>query len=724
MIRPILFLAALPVLARAGGPPAAPVHDVADTHYGVTVHDPYRYMEDPAHAGAQSWAREQAAWAAAKLEALPMRETIYERAKALEAEQGAEVFGVLRLSGDRFFYQKREPGRAVARLHRRFSGEEHLVLDPEAFAGKQAGPLSIDYYSVSPDGRYLACGISSGGSENAALYLVELDSGKQLGEKIDRVRWMPVTWLPDSSGFFYNQLQKLEPGAGKTETFKNSRVFLRRLDGKGGKADEAVFGLESGGAVKIQPAEIPFVSVYAGCDRAFGWVTTGVSGNFALYACPLSRLEGKRSPWVKIADMGDQVGAMSGSFLAAQGDDLYLLTRQGAANGRIIRTSLEHPDLRQAATVYADPKGVIQNLAWARDGLYLKILEGGPSRLVRLPFGRMNQPEEIRLPDTGTVSLAASAVHEPELPGVAFTLGSWTRPALHYAYDPVSRKCTETGVIPDWAPVFSSKLTVEKVRVKSHDGMEIPLTLVHGKDLRRNGKNPVLLSGYGAYGTSSEPRFNLGHVPFFEAGGVYAVAHVRGGGEYGENWRLGGFQESKPNTWKDFIACAEYLVESGLASPQTICGTGRSAGGILIGRAITERPDLFAAAMIGVGLSDAIRMETTPNGVPNIPEFGSVKTEKGFRSLLEMSPYHHVKDGTAYPAVLLIHGANDTRVELWQSMKMAARLQAASSSGQPVWLRIDYSGGHGRGQSADQKRALDADMLAFVLERCGPKAGK
>jgi prolyl oligopeptidase len=719
MIRLLLFLIAVPAWAQATGLPSAPVRDVAETHYGVTVHDPYRYMEEPDNPEAQTWAREQAALVAARLEALPARKAIYERARVLEAEQGAEVSNILRVSLDRFFYQKREPGRSPARLYERVSGQERLVLDPETFAGKSGGPALIDHYSVSPDGHYLACGISLGGSENAALYVIELASGKQNGFRIERVRWGPVNWLPDSSGFFYNQLQPLAPGASRQDVFQRSRVFLHRVDERAGDPDQAVFGSDLNETVNIRASELPFVMTYKGCDQAFGYVTTGVSGDYAVYTCPLARINGARTPWVKIADMSDQVGAANASFMGLHGDDLYLLSRHGATNGKVIRTSLKNPDLRQATTVYTDPKGVIQSLVWARDGLYLKILEGGPSRLVRLPFDRIGQPDEIRLPDTGTVSVPGSGTNDTRLPGVAFTLGSWTRPGLYYAYDPRSENCTDTGVIPDWSPAISARLTVKRVRVKSHDGMEIPLTIIHPQGLELNGKNPVLLSGYGAYGTSSEPRFNLGNVPFFEAGGIYAVAHVRGGGEYGESWRRAGFQDTKPNTWKDFIACADYLVTAGYASPQTICGMGRSAGGILIGRAITERPDLFGAAVIGVGVCDALRMEYSANGVPNIPEFGSVKTEQGFRALLEMSSYHQIKDGTAYPAVLLIHGANDTRVDLWQSMKMAARLQAASAGGRPIWLRIDYSGGHGKGQGGEQKRAQDADMLAFLLDHCG-----
>jgi prolyl oligopeptidase len=247
----------------------------------------------------------------------------------------------------------------------------------------------------------------------------------------------------------------------------------------------------------------------------------------------------------------------------------------------------------------------------------------------------------------------------------------------------------------------------------------IPLSIIYKRGIKLDGSNPTLLSGYGAYGISRDPGFNPSLLAWYEKGGVYAVAHVRGGGEYGEDWYKAGYKLTKPNTWKDFIACAEYLIQNGYTSPSRLAGTGGSAGGILIGRAVTERPDLFGAAIFQVGCLDMLRIETTPNGVPNIPEFGSVKTKEGFKGLYEMSAYDHVSDGTKYPAVLLTTGINDPRVEPWQSAKMAARLQAATAGGKPVLLRVDYEAGHGIGTTKKQGEEQFADMLTFLLWQFG-----
>jgi prolyl oligopeptidase len=268
---------------------------------------------------------------------------------------------------------------------------------------------------------------------------------------------------------------------------------------------------------------------------------------------------------------------------------------------------------------------------------------------------------------------------------------------------------------------FDAPEALESVEVKarSHDGEMIPLSIIYKRGIKLDGSNPTLLAGYGAYGISRDPGFNPALLAWYEKGGVYAVAHVRGGGEYGEDWYKAGYKLTKPNTWKDFIACAQYLIQNGYTSPARLAGTGGSAGGILIGRAITERPDLFGAAIIQVGCSDMLRMETTPNGVPNIPEFGSVKTQDGFKGLYEMSAYNHVSDGTKYPAVMLTTGINDPRVEPWQSAKMAARLQAATASGKPVLLRVDYEAGHGIGSTKKQGEELTVDMWAFLLWQFG-----
>jgi prolyl oligopeptidase len=302
---------------------------------------------------------------------------------------------------------------------------------------------------------------------------------------------------------------------------------------------------------------------------------------------------------------------------------------------------------------------------------------------------------------------------DPRLDGPLFTVHGWTSAPLIYAYR--SSKVSDTGLRPLSDAERKADLQVTDVNVVSHDGVKVPLTIVHKRGLQRTGDTAFYLTGYGSYGASQDPSFDAFLLAWYEHGGAVAVAHVRGGGEFGEEWHRGGMKSTKPNTWRDFIACAEYLIQQKYTRPERLVGHAVSAGGILIGRAITERPDLFGAALIAAGTTDMIRGEFQKNGPVNIPEFGSVKNAQDFPSLLEMSAYHHVKDGTKYPAVLLTTGWNDPVVDPWQPAKMAARLQAATTSGKPVLLRVDNAGHDSWGSTRSELRALRADQLAFML---------
>jgi prolyl oligopeptidase len=290
-----------------------------------------------------------------------------------------------------------------------------------------------------------------------------------------------------------------------------------------------------------------------------------------------------------------------------------------------------------------------------------------------------------------------------------------------YAYDPAKKLSENIGLLPP-SKIDVSQLEATEVMVTSHDGTRVPLSILHKKGAALDGTHPTIIDGYGSYGVVSEAGFSPAIVAWVERGGVYAEAHVRGGGELGEAWHLGGFMATKPNTWLDFIACSEYLVDAGYTSSKLLAGTGTSAGGILIGRAFTTRPDLYRVILDNVGMSDTLRTETEPNGPPNVSEFGSVGNEAGFHGLYAMSSYAHVRKGTAYPATMFITGANDPRVSSWHMMKMAASLQAASSSGLPVLLRIDFDAGHGIGSTRAQREQLLADQWAFALWQFGDPA--
>jgi prolyl oligopeptidase len=402
------------------------------------------------------------------------------------------------------------------------------------------------------------------------------------------------------------------------------------------------------------------------------------------------------------------------------GDNIYALSHRDAMPFKLVRTSASKPDLAHAEVIIPETEAVLTALVMAKDGVYVQTLEGGVGRVLRIPHGRAATAERVALPFDGAISYLWA---DARAPGVMAMLTSWTRPPLLYDYDPARRKPDHEMRLSFGGGTEANMSGYESVEVKakSYDGALVPLSIVHRKGLLLDGSHPALIEGYGSYGITKDPHFLAMTLPWLEHGGVYAVAHARGGGEYGEGWHAAGKMQTKPNTFRDGIACAQYLIERGYTSPKKLAVTGTSAGGIFAGGAITERPDLFGAALIRVGVSDMLRNETTEGGPANIMEFGTVKTPEGFKGLLAMSPYHRVKDGAAYPAVLLTTGTNDPRVTSWEPAKMAARLQAASSSGKPILLRVDYDAGHGIGSTRTQGVQEWADDFAFLLWQLGER---
>ena len=440
-----------------------------------------------------------------------------------------------------------------------------------------------------------------------------------------------------------------------------------------------------------------------------GVLSTGVTPNQEYYVAPLPALNQTPVPWRKIVSFDDEV-----SNLDIRGDELYLLIYKNTPRYKIVRSSLSNPDLSKAETIVPASEAVIKNMLAQRDALYVETLDGGNYRLRRVDY-KTKKAEPLKLPYEGSASISGPT--RPNTDGIYFNIVSWTKSRAHFKYNPKTGKTTPTNLIPS-NPVDMSGIKFVNDKAQSYDGTMVPLVIIYKKGLKRDATNPVLMYGYGAYGiVNTTPSFGAGYLPWLERGGVIVWAGVRGGGEYGEEWHSAGKQKTKPNTWKDFIACAEYLMSERYTSPQHLGIKGGSAGGITVSNSIAERPELFKAAIIVNGMTNTLRYETTANGPGNVPQFGSVKTEEGFRALLEMDGYLKIKDGVKYPAVLLITGINDPRVDSWNAAKMAARLQAASISGRSVLLRVDYDAGHGVGSTKEQFNKKLADEYAFLFQQ-------
>ena len=710
-----LLVCALTVLLAAARAQAAPpdtaVRPVTELYWGTPVVDNYRYLEDLKSPAVQAWMHAQADYTRAQLAQIPGRDALAARIHELD-DTDARRYNFVR-RGERYFYELIAPGAQQPRLYYRdgLTGAEHLLLDPGAMGAGSGTHYALDYFVPSWDGRRLAYGLSTGGSEASVLHVMQVDGAKALSEAITRAHNAVVSWWPDNSGFFYFRFNEPTATTPAAERAYNARTYRHRVgENPTGDGDAVVFGRGVSPATEVPEGQGTYVYDATGSSYAVAVANHNLDNRPSdLYVAPLDAVTGAQTPWRHFASAADGI-----SKVVLHDDTLYFLSLLGAPHFRILATSLAHPDVRNARVVVPEGPGVISDFGIAADGLYYRVSDGVHARLFRVGLDG-TQGREIALPFVADVS---APVVDAARPGALFSAQGWTQPEQVYAFDPQQDAVRNTGLTPP-SKIDTSQLTSEEVLVTSHDGTRVPLSILHRKDLKLDGSAATIIEGYGSYGISRPATFSAPRVAWLERGGVYAMAHVRGGGELGEAWHLGGFMKTKANTWLDFIACSQYLVDRGYTRPARLAGTGTSAGGILIGNAMTTRPDLYRVILDQVGTSDTLRAEVEPNGPPNTPEFGSVKTEEGFHSLYGMSPYEHIRDGVDYPAVMFTTGANDPRVASWQMMKMAARTQAATRSGRPVLLRIDYDAGHGLGSNRSQREQQLADEWAFALWQMG-----
>jgi prolyl oligopeptidase len=704
----IALSAQTPVSTAPLTPPVTPKREVTDDYFGTKIVDSYRWLEDLKSSEVSAWMKAQNDYTRSVLDQIPGRDKLRSRIAELD-DTGIRV-ARFQSYGGHVFYLKRVPGEDNRKLYTRegTSAAERLLLDPETLTANNVH-YSIDYSQPSLDGKLVAVGISPGGSENSVMHVLETATGKELGEHIERTQFGAVSWLPDNHSFFYNRLRKLAPDEPRTSYYLNSRTYLHHL-GDDPDKDTPVFGNGLSRSVSMTDADFPIVSVPSGSSYALGIVAHGVQNETTLYVAKLSEVHDASAPWRKLLDVADEVTSFD-----VHGDHLYLVSHHNASRFKVLRLTLPNGNISSAEVVIAPSEAVVTALGVSADAVYIQKLDGGLGRLWRLPF-EGGAASEIKLPFDGAIQ---EMFTNPAEAGVYVSAASWTKSPVFLNYDPKTKKIADTKIVPP-SPVDFSAIESEEVKAKAPDGTLVPLSIVHQRNLKMDGSHPTLLHGYGSYGITYDPGFDPSSLAWLERGGVIAVAHIRGGGEYGEDWHNAGRKATKENTITDFIACAQYLIEHKYTSASHLAGEGTSAGGITIGGAITERPDMFGAALDNVGMSDDLRAEFQINGPANIPEFGTVKNEEDFHHLLAISAYHRIKDQTAYPAVLLTTGINDPRVDPWQMDKMTARLQAATSSGKPVLLRVDYDAGHGGiGATRTQHTALLTDQFSFLFWQLG-----
>jgi prolyl oligopeptidase len=681
-------------------PPAAQVIPVTEILWGRKVTDNYRYMEalDPATI---EWMKAQGAYTRSVLDGIQPLANLKADVAKFSASFGL-VQGYVRFGG-RAFYEERAPGSDNFDLIVADDAGTRKLVDVAALRAANGGkPYAINYFLASPDGAKVAVGISEGGSEDAVLDVYDAAGGTKIAGPIDRAEFGATSWSDDSKILYFIRLQKLKATAAPTDKYKNATADSWDLKSE----PVALLGAGVGHGPEFLPAEFPAITVTVGAPIATALSINGVQNELAMWTAPAANLNDPNVAWTKFITRDDGV---TGADL--RGSDIFLLSHHDAPTFKVLSVSAGRPLSSAMMLVPARPDRVIEAIHAASDALYVLARHGAYSQLLRIPAGTTNV-EEVPLPFEGHIDEAFS---DPRVPGATIKLSSWVVPTGIYAYRPADRSFSDLK-IGAHGDITSSKYVVSDVNAKAQDGVMVPLSLVQSKDAK--GAQVTILEAYGSYGISELADFSVRRAAAMRQGITYGVCHVRGGGELGEAWRLGGKDANKRNTWGDLIACGEYVIARGVTTKDKLFIMGGSAGGITMGRSLTERPDLFAGVIDMVPAGNTLRSEFSPNGPPNIPEFGTVTTAAGFKNLYEMDTIRHVKKGTQYPAVLVATGLNDPRVSPWEPAQVAAALQA-SGTAKPVLLRIDEEAGHGIGSTKTQTDALTADWIAFVFWRAG-----
>jgi prolyl oligopeptidase len=687
--------------------PSTKTIDASDTYFGVTYKDPYRWLENLQDKQVEQWFQQQADLTEAALKKIPARQSLVDEWTALDKLKPAS-YGLITAENGRYFYKKTLGGENVGKFYYRqgLDGPEKLLFDPTTYA--KDGKTLLETANPSWDGKHVILALSSGGSEWAELRILDVDTGKLLDDRI-YPSWgsdPSNAWTPDNQSFLYD--------AGNTTDIKSSQIELNRKTrlhklGIPVSDDFDLFSNESCPQLGISEREMPLALIAEDFpDWIIGNVAT-VQRESRFYIARTSDLKNRKADWKLAAKLSDNI-----LDLIPQGDFLYARTHTDAPKYKLVRTPVDSPDWSHAQTVLPESDDSLQAIAKCNHYLFGIYSNGVSDHLLKYNFATA-KTSDVKLPATGSV-LISCPDWKTDICDVVIT--SWTQPPLRFDYDANSDTFTKSRFDTSVKYPGFENLVAEEVEAPSHDGTMVPLSILHNKNLRLDGSNCCILEGYGAYGFSARPFFHIMYSLAARHGVVLAVAHPRGGGEKGTAWYDAGRKSTKSNTWKDFIACAEYLVRKGYTSPDHLAGTGTSAGGILISRAITTRPDLFRAAVCNVGVANATRAEFSQNGPVNVPEFGTVKDEAECRALFEMDGVQHVTKGVKYPAVMAVAGWNDPRVAPWQPGKFAAALQSASTSGRPVFLKVNYNNGHFTEEKTVTFNNF-ASQFSFLLWQCG-----
>ncbi len=689
--------------------PATAVTPVVD-HYGdLAVTDPYRWLETTADPKVHAWSLAQDKRTRSYFDKLPDRQPMFKRLMKQIAASSSSYYDIHSAGGQLFamFNQPPKQQPMIALLGRDADPKHaRVVLDPNKLNAK--GTTAIDWYVPAPNAKYVAVSMSDNGSEDGSLHVVDVATGKDVEKVIPRVQYPTaggsVAWRDDASGFWYTRYP--DPSEPADRQHFHQQIWYHHL-GDDPSADKYVAGKDF-----PKVAEIALVAGPAG-SPVVAAVANGDGGEFAHY------LLGMDGSVRQVTRFEDKVVAAT-----IANDGLYVISRQGAPRGKLLKLKLDDLALDHAQLLVPESDAVLQvggefggaPVTVTAKSLYVREVVGGPSRVAifdhdgkaqgNLPVPEVSEVDQVE--DVGDGSLLVS-------------VATYLAPPYYARYDEAGGKIADT-LLKQTSPVTFGDAEVVREFAVSKDGTKVPLNIVRRKGTKLDGSNPLLLNGYGGFSVSLAPHF-LGAATrlWLDAGGVFVIANLRGGGEYGEAWHDQGALTHKQNVFDDFAAAGQYLVDQKYTSSAHMAAIGGSNGGLLMGAVLTQHPELFHAVVSQVGIYDMLRVELDPNGSFNVTEYGSVKDPAQLAALYAYSPYHHVVDGAQYPAIFMATGETDGRVNPMHSRKMIARLQAATGSGRPVYLSINAHAGHGIGSALSIRVNQTADTYAFLFDQLGMK---
>lgn len=685
--------------------PVSKTVDSSSTWHKITVHDPYRWLEDLKNPDVIKWFKDQNDYTDAALKKLPLTDEIYNEYIKIDKIQPDKI-GKIRQVGTTLFYFNDKIEDPKPKLYYRIgeSGKETLLAESNMWGND----FHISNYEIDPYQKYLVITAAAGGSEISIAKFYDIEHKQFLKDSIPGVF---AGFAPGAGNIFYAQQPTWDIHAMVDE--KDKSVNCHHL-GTDTTQDKVYLSYQTNPELYSTDNSFSLWPVWVDIDAKYELI---LASSVAPYAELYFRKLNSSDKWKKIISVADELTTFNG-----KGNKLFYICKKNAPNGKVMFMDMNNPDIKKVKMIVPEKETPLESsngLMQSANYLIIPYMKNGVKMHHEILDMRTNKLSPNPFPES--TNLMYITPFNKNNDDVHIVRSGWTTP-LTYTYSNLEKPFSKEKTFSfrkNAAYPFTNEVTVDEIEIAGYDGVLIPVSIIHRKDAKLNGKNVAYVNSYGAYGYSSAAGFNPEYLMMASKGVVIAIPHVRGGGEKGENWHLSGFKQNKCNTWKDLNSTAEYLINKGYTTAAQLACEGGSAGGILIGRAVTERPDLWACAIPQVGCLNPVRMEFSPNGPINTPEFGTVNNINEFFALMEMDALLHVQKGTKYPAMMITTGWNDPRVISWQPGKFAAAVQAANTSDKPILLQVDYDGGHWSSKDKFAGFKKEARRWAFILEQTG-----